>query len=145
MDPKTPPNFGKRALNLGPPHRPPPGPPPSAPRRLRSQTVVIGAFGALLLGEAAYAEWKHEQCRRPAAPPDAKADWQDAQAQRPAWCNSSSGYSYHSSGWGSGTGHGFYIGGSGGGYGGGGYGGGASNGHASFGGFGGSGFGHGGT
>jgi hypothetical protein len=142
MDPRTPPQFGKRGLNVGRPSAPIPPPPPIAPRRLRSQTVVIGAFGALLLGEVAYAAWQHEQCRRPAAPPDAKADWQDASPQRPAWCDRPTSFSYNSNSWGSGTGHGFYLGG--GSYGGGAsYAGGAESGHASFGGFGGFGAGRG--
>jgi hypothetical protein len=128
------PGFGKRL-------------PPSAapPRRLRSQTVVVSAIGAVLLGGAAYAEWRREKCepsaeqakpiKDPAAP---KTDWdpEPARPARPAWCSEShssshSSHSYHSygGGWGSGsTGHGFA----------------SSTSHGGFNGFGGHGSGHGG-
>ena len=133
MAPNAPPNFGKRGMNVGRSSAPIPPPPPAAPRRLRSQTVVIGALGALMLGGVAYAEWRRDQCKPPQnVQQDPNGTW-----VRPAWCDHSysSGHSY-------GTGHGFYAGG--GSYGGGGsYAGGAANGHASFGGFGSHGAGHG--
>jgi hypothetical protein len=113
----TPPSFGKRGLIGGPAvGRPPTLAAP--PRRMRSNTVVVGAVGLFALSFSSAAAYQEYHCWPPKrGEPDT----------RPSWCFHSGGYGHSSAG----HGWGFASVGSG-------------IGHASFGGFGAHGAGHGG-